>query len=800
MKKILFCLSLFALIVSCDGGVTSSNNINSSSVEHTSSSSSLSEDSSALLEFTNVKFEDKQVTYDGSSHSLTVENLIEGASVKYNNANSFVNVGEYKVEATISKEGYVDKKLTATLSIIPADFEGIKFENVSIEYDGNVHTIAITGNLPQGSLVTYHCVEDESITNKIQKPGKYTITATIENPNYNTITLTCVAEIVAKEEERFITSYGNKIYFQNALDKDRLYSYSPLSGASKINNNKAQYFVTFGEYLYYRSDSLFSPSIVRLDGISNNATQILSSNAEYLIEDGKNIYFAVNSLLGKDNGIYRLNIENDTVTTTQIFQGKAYYLQSYEDKIYFADGNNSKKLSFINKNATEITEATLLLDEKINNLTCNKGVLYFTINNLLGDYIAKYNLSTNKLTKLTSDAGSYLVVVENDLYYVNVDLINSTLIGKGIYKVSTLINDDSNLPGVKVISDTMEEYELSSLTYLDGKLYFYRVFDGKLYSCDIKTGIINDLLKDFTIPEEKVLLAQKGAVATYKDSIYYQNQYDNGNLYCYNTINKSNTRITSSSVDDIYIYKNYLYYRQVSFFVNKDLYRIDIENGGEPTLISTDDCGELEIYNDKIYYVNYSGSNSLHQMNLDGSEDTIIYEEEVYNLRVKNDKLYFIQNSGLYSHGYIYTIDLNNINGEVVKFEDCRTSYFEFLNDNIYFRRLYGLGYTSKCLSSVDLDGNNLKDIYKTDCDPTSFTILDDNIYYFNDVIGNYSISKFDLKSNTNSVLKKNAYAYNLISLNEKIYYFSYGNAGAVGDGHFYEMNLDGTSSRIDII
>ena len=800
-KKIMI-LSLAVLLFSCGGqGTTSFQQTSTTTSITNNTSSAISNNNSSeikLLEFENLLFEDETIVYDGNFHSLVVENVIDGAKVTYSSENSFKDVGEYEIDATISKEGYVTETLTATLSIIKADFEGISLKDVTIEYDGNPHLVTITGNLPQGSTVTYKCLEDESITNSIQEPGQYTIQATIENKNYNTLVLTCQATIKAKEEERFITYYGGKIYFQNALDKDRLYTYDS-TGVTKVNNNKAQYFTRVGNYLYYRSDSLLSPSIVRIDGVSTKAVQIVSANAEYIISDGTNLYYAINSLLGKNNGIYRLSIENDVVVTKRIYDGKAYYLQCLGDKIYFADGKNSKKLSSITKDSETIQSPTLVIDEKINNLVAGNGVLYFTINNLTGDYIAKYNIANSKLTKLTSDAGEYLTLVGDDLYYVNVDLVNSTLIGKGIYKVSTLLSNDSSLPGTKVISDTEEEYELSSLYYFNGNLYFYRTFDKKLYSCDIQTGKVKDLLSDFVIPEERNLLASKGAVATYKDSIYYQNQYDDGNLYCYNTETGENIRVVSSSVDDLYIYKNYLYYRQVSYFVNKDLYRLDIENGGEPELISEDDCGELEIYNDKIYYVNYTGSNTLNSMNLDGSNNQVIYDEETYNLRIHDGKLYFIQDSGLYNHGYLYSLDLNTSDAKPIKYEDCRTSYFEFLGNKIYFRRLYGIGYTSKCLSSYDITTNEVKDIYDNDCDPTSFTIVVNEIYYFNDVIGDYSISKFNLETNKNTIVADNTYAYNLTYLNNKIYYYSYGNGGVVGDGHFYEMTLSGISTRIDI-
>ena len=747
-----------------------------------------------LKQFENLAFEGKSITYDGNSHSLEVKNLPDGATVEYTN-NDKKSVGNYDVTAKVSKEGYETKTLTAKLIIIAADMQGIVFEGDSFEFDDKPHTVSITGSLPEGSIVTYSCKEDATITNTIQKPGKYTIKATITNDNYNKVEIVAVFNITSKEELRHITKFGDKIYFQNTLDKDRLYSYDTTNGVKKINNNKPQYFTSFQNKLYYRSDSSLAPAIVALES-TNQTTTILPNNAEYICDDEQYIYYSDNSMFG-ENGIYRLSITESNIVPQKLYDGKSYFLQVIGDNIYFADGKNSKKLSSIRKDLVNQTTATLVVDHKIKELTSNSDSLFYTVNNLAGDYISQYKISSNKETKLTSDAGKYLTVANNELYYVNGDLLNSNLFGKGIYKTAINIAKDSSKAGVLAIASAYKDYPISSLYYDCGNLYFYESYTKKLYSYNTTSEKLTDLLKDFVVPEDSVLLAKKGAVCPYGDKVYYQNQYDNNNLYLYDPKTGSNVRITSTAVDDLYIYKDYLYYRQVSYFVNKDLYRVNIKTGGQPEEISKEDCGELEIFDDKIYYTNYSGVNEIHMMNLDGSEDKVICKDGAYNLRVYNNKLYFIVNAKAATTGYIHYIDLNDPTLTDHKIDKIRTSYFEINNDKIYLRHLFGLAYAEKELAVMDLDGKNLTTVQEKR-DPNSFVIVDDVIYYNNDVTGSYSVNSFNLKTNEDKVIKKEVYASNIQYVNGKLYYQSYLLGGTLGDGHFYELALDGTLKRIE--
>jgi hypothetical protein len=72
--------------------------------------------------------------------------------------------------------------MTATLTIEKAtyDMSGITFANATVNYDGEAHSIYISGNLPSGVTVTYEGNEQTAA-------GVYTVTATfiVDAANYN---------------------------------------------------------------------------------------------------------------------------------------------------------------------------------------------------------------------------------------------------------------------------------------------------------------------------------------------------------------------------------------------------------------------------------------------------------------------------------------------------------------------------------------------------------------------------------------------------------------------------------------
>jgi len=117
----------------------------------------------------NLRFNDKTVVYDGEEHSIYLEGTIpENYSVEYIN-NNHINVGIYEITAKVSLNNKLYKEYKATLIINKAPL-GVKFNNKTFSYDGNVHSLEIEGNLPKGVSVEY-------INNMHKTVGEYEVIA-----------------------------------------------------------------------------------------------------------------------------------------------------------------------------------------------------------------------------------------------------------------------------------------------------------------------------------------------------------------------------------------------------------------------------------------------------------------------------------------------------------------------------------------------------------------------------------------------------------------------------------------------
>lgn len=121
----------------------------------------------------NVEFEDEEITYDGQAHSIYVKSdLPEGVLVGYEN-NKRVEIGTHTVVANfIDTTGNyeIPESITADLTINKIDATYLRFYDKKIEYDGQEHSIFITGELPEGIEVRYE-------NNGAKDIGVYTVTA-----------------------------------------------------------------------------------------------------------------------------------------------------------------------------------------------------------------------------------------------------------------------------------------------------------------------------------------------------------------------------------------------------------------------------------------------------------------------------------------------------------------------------------------------------------------------------------------------------------------------------------------------
>ena len=141
-------------------------------------------------EFENITFSDASFTYDGTEKYIYASGVPDFASITYE-GNNQIDAGTYIVKAHITAENYMSLDLSARLTILNANFTNITFDGQMFDYDGEPHSIYISG-APTGASVTY------TNNNKIDA-GTYTVTAKVSMKNYNTLTLSATLRIVGKE-------------------------------------------------------------------------------------------------------------------------------------------------------------------------------------------------------------------------------------------------------------------------------------------------------------------------------------------------------------------------------------------------------------------------------------------------------------------------------------------------------------------------------------------------------------------------------------------------------------------------
>ncbi len=279
-------------------------------------------------ELPDIYLVDKTVTYDGNVHSVELSGILpSGVSIHMIN-NDKTEAGTYIVTAELSdSEGFYNS-LKATLTILTAVYDvQFSFLDETVVYDGNPHTLTITGDVPEGVQVVYS-------TNSKTTAGTLVVTASfIGNPNYEPIPLMTATLTILKREitgiifESATYTYDGRPHRVDVIGLDDypvdIYYY---------NNNK----VDAGEY------EVLASFILRNDNYSivpNMTAQLIISpiplgeihiDEQFYILDGTEHYFNVDLDLPDGiivrclndgqiyEGTYEITVIFESVTTNYI--------------------------------------------------------------------------------------------------------------------------------------------------------------------------------------------------------------------------------------------------------------------------------------------------------------------------------------------------------------------------------------------------------------------------------------------------------------------------------------------------
>lgn len=642
-------------------------------------------------------------TYDGSQKSVAVSGLPSGVTVKAYANNEKTNAGEYTASVTFAyDEVNYNQPTMANCSwkINRAEITAqITLTSNTVEYDTQQHSLQIVGNIPSGCTVNY--TYNGQAVDGVTEVGDYEVRVTISGENYITKTLTATLKIKSTESLLYAINHNGTIYFQNDLDDKKLYKISGTT-IEKVNNDKAENFFSDGTDLYYYSSSLFSKTIKKISG-NGKASTVYSVSGEYLTSDGTYIYYAVNNALvnTSENGIYKYKLDGSQDEPVRITTDKGAYLCVEGDYLYYSNLSQNKYLYRI---ALTGGSATCLHEEKVEYIISANGVIYFDASKTTGSAIYKYNTSTATKTKMTTDSGKYLTKVGNDIYYVNNDLLTSTLFGDGIYKISVL--SSGSLPGTKVVSENGNGY--SSLTSDGTYLYYYKLNDKHLYRYNPVNNVETDMMANFKPPVEDITLMGDTKIAGYNGEIYYTNPLDamgfGACLYKYNPTTHTRVKVLSEDVAGVWFNGDYMYY-STCVLTNYALFRMNMKTH-EIVKINSDRCENLIFEGNDIYYIKVDAltRNKIMKMNANDitATPTVIYDDKniaVTGMTKLGDTFYFVMNPAIgYQKLYKYTVgDSKGVDLDQKAFETV------VIGNKLYF---YDDG--ANAIKSCALDGSGV--------------------------------------------------------------------------------------------
>ena len=172
------------------------------------------EESSEAKKFSTVVFNDKTLDYNGEEHTIEATGVPENATVTYTDAGPYTLPGSYEIGVKITAEGYTTYEKTATLTIKALTFTTVVFNNKTLDYNGEEHTIEATG-VPENATVTY------TNNGPFVNAGEYNISIKVKAVGYQDYTKTVKLKInkidfpsnIVFEDDKVIKTGSEKSIF-----------------------------------------------------------------------------------------------------------------------------------------------------------------------------------------------------------------------------------------------------------------------------------------------------------------------------------------------------------------------------------------------------------------------------------------------------------------------------------------------------------------------------------------------------------------------------------------------------------
>ena len=203
--------------------------------------SACADNTAAAPTISNVYAADVTVDYDGRQHTIVVVNTLPTDTVTYWTdrtshtaiAPSFIEVGEYVVYFKVERSGCEAFYSSATVTILPIVLNGISAQSISVVYDGQPHTITISGALSTDFIgYSLDGITFSEQPPALTEPGEYQVFYRVER-SYGYYASSCVVTIYPDVFGR----YFNPSYGVVVLSEDNVV-FDGFDGAGYLDNKR----------------------------------------------------------------------------------------------------------------------------------------------------------------------------------------------------------------------------------------------------------------------------------------------------------------------------------------------------------------------------------------------------------------------------------------------------------------------------------------------------------------------------------------------------------------------------------
>ncbi len=686
--------------------------------------------------------------------------------------------GENKPDESSEPPGGSSEKDTASSEmnsdespeVVKKNFDGITFADLSVDYDGNEKEILVSGDLPEGTTVTYK-------NNKGTNAGTYNAEAV----------LTCDG-------------------------------YWPKTYSAKLTINKISYDMSGASWNYTAPfDYDGSAKTVTVTGLPDGVT-VKSYTDNEKTDAGRytaSVLFAYDEVNHNAPSLapctWVINKIHMTVNIT--FSDKTVEYDEHEHaieligdipaganvKITYNDeevsgvtsvGEYTVKLLITHNNYYDYTATAKLIikstEEELHSIVFN-GKVYFQ-NNLDGNKL--YFAQNGVISKVNNDIPRYFVIGGNKLYYCS-----SSMFSKIIKSY-----DGANAESIGNVSG---EYLACDGTYI-----YYAV--NNLVLNTSQNGIYKLKLDDASAEPQRLVKNKAKYLVYYGGNIYYANASDGGKLYSI-SVNageaENGTLIYDESVSYLLQHDGVLYFnatKKIAGLPAAAAIRKYVISSGKCVKLTTDAGKYLTKVGNDIYYINSDKITSeffgdgIYKVSALATQDSSLPGTKVLSsenngyssLNSDGTRLYYykLNDKHFYSYDPSTGVETDLMKNFVVpETTEVPKGYAKVAE---YKGEIYYIDPTDNgCLYKYN---PVTKGRFKVLADSVSNVYFyRDYMYYGTYILTNYALFRTDLKTGETKKISSDR-CDNLIFDGDTVYYMK---VGSMYNNYIMKMNLDGTGA-----